>query len=203
MPSRFKKPKIKRSNPKELDKISKRVKGKAFVEVGIIKGEPKEVRRGGKIEIEAAISTAEVAYYNEFGAEINHPGGTPYIIVEGGKAVFVKKGTPGIVGVTKPHKIVIPERPFFRSTIKEEKKNLQKLRVDLSKKMVAGKRDLNSSLSLLGDHLAQKIREKIVELKSPGNAASTKRKKGSSNPLYDTGQMAQSITYAVKNGKPK
>ena len=61
MPSRFKKPTTRRSNPNALNKISKRLKKSAHVEVGIIKPEQKEDSEG--------LTVAEVAFYNEFGTE--------------------------------------------------------------------------------------------------------------------------------------
>jgi hypothetical protein len=41
----------------------------------------------------------------------------------------------------------------------------------------------------------------MVSLQTPGNAASTKRAKGSSNPLIDTGQLLGSITFVVTDEK--
>ncbi|WP_368648553.1 hypothetical protein ABRZ03_02350 [Castellaniella ginsengisoli] len=47
------------------------------------------------------------------------------------------------------------------------------------------------------------IKQYITDLDSPPNAASTVRKKGSSNPLIDTGNMRDSVTSAVVRKKPK
>jgi len=43
----------------------------------------------------------------------------------------------------------------------------------------------------------------MTELNAPPNAPSTIAKKGSSNPLIDTGALRQSITYKIENGKPQ
>ncbi|BCQ68236.1 hypothetical protein PEQA60_22260 [Pseudomonas sp. Eqa60] len=40
----------------------------------------------------------------------------------------------------------------------------------------------------------------MTELRTPPNAASTIRQKGSSNPLIDTGAMRQSVTHKVSIG---
>lgn len=59
---------------------------------------------------------------HEYGGTIPHPGGTPYIVVEGGKAVFVsiakaqeiEAKTGRKLPVTKPHSITMKARPFLR-----------------------------------------------------------------------------------------
>lgn len=64
---------------------------------------------------------------HEYGGTIPHPGGTPYIVVEGGKAVFVSIGkaqeieakTGRKLPVTKPHSITMKARPFLRPGLRE------------------------------------------------------------------------------------
>lgn len=45
--------------------------------------------------------------------------------------------------------------------------------------------------------------EYIRDLKDPPNAPSTIKKKGSDNPLVDTGALMQSVTYKVQNKMPE
>lgn len=52
------------------------------------------------------------ARIHEFGGTINHPGGTPYKIVDG-RAVFVSKAEGADLPKTKPHPIKIPARPYI------------------------------------------------------------------------------------------
>src|ERR1700686_544474 len=64
-------------------------------------------------------SIASVARLNEFGGEIEHPGGTKYItdaIVKGAAvgSRFVTKEFQGDHSTTGPHNITIPARPFMR-----------------------------------------------------------------------------------------
>lgn len=59
------------------------------------------------------------AMIHEYGGTIEHPGGTPYMIVEGGKAVFLKKGDDRAIGKTKPHDIKIEARPYIAPAMKE------------------------------------------------------------------------------------
>jgi len=41
------------------------------------------------------------------------------------------------------------------------------------------------------------VQEYMTNLKSPANAPSTIKRKGSANPLIDTGQQRQSVTYSI------
>ena len=43
----------------------------------------------------------------------------------------------------------------------------------------------------------------ITDLDSPPNAPSTIKRKGSANPLIDTGNMRQSVTYAIADQMPE
>lgn len=47
------------------------------------------------------------------------------------------------------------------------------------------------------------IRQYITDLNTPPNAPSTIKRKGSSNPLIDTGAMRQSVTSTVVRKKPQ
>lgn len=79
-----------------------------------------------KGETAARISfNKEYAAIQEFGGTINHPGGTPYIII-GGQAVFIsnekaaeREGKGLYVKRTKPHTIHVPARPYLRPALKE------------------------------------------------------------------------------------
>ena len=69
----------------------------------------------GKINIEIG-SNLTYAAIHQFGGDINHPGGTPYISLGNGLVRFVKKETASKLGIekkTKPHIIRMPARPFL------------------------------------------------------------------------------------------
>lgn len=91
----------------------------------------------------------------------------------------------------------IPERSFIRSTIQKEKKNIIALQRKLWKQIVSGKMKIDTGLGLLGEFMADAIRKKIVSLSSPANKPATIAAKGSSNPLIDTGQLKNSISFEV------
>lgn len=64
-------------------------------------------------------------------------------------------------------------------------------------RLIAGElRGGRSNHGLLGVVAAGDVQEAILTLASPPNAPETIAKKGSSNPLIDTGQLRQSITWA-------
>lgn len=60
------------------------------------------------------LTMAELGAIHEFGATIEHPGGTPYYTDENGKTVFVSKDKGADLPKTKPHTIIIPTRSFLR-----------------------------------------------------------------------------------------
>jgi len=93
----------------------------------------------------------------------------------------------------------IPERSFMRSTVKEKRKEVNALNRKLLIAVQTGKYSFSKALGILGSFVADAISRKIVTLKQPPNALSTILAKGSSNPLVDTGQLKNSITWKVEN----
>lgn len=91
----------------------------------------------------------------------------------------------------------IPERSFMRTTIAQEKRAIVTMQKKLLKKVQAGDMSMEKALGLIGDFMRAKISEKITNLSAPANAPQTVAKKGSSNPLVDTGQLRNSITFEV------
>lgn len=143
------------------------------------------------------ITKAQLAAVHEFGATIKHPGGTPYKMV-GGKAVFCKPGTPGIVGVTQPHEIKIPARSFLRATVDENMPRIEALISGEIDALVAGTRKPLQSAERLGLALQGMVQKRISDGISPPLKASTIRRKGSDKPLVDTGELKSDITFQVK-----
>ena len=95
----------------------------------------------------------------------------------------------------------IPERPFLRVAIyKNRNKYVRLNRINLVK-MMRGQMQMEQALGLLGEMAKGDV---VTEIKSgdfaPLKAATIKRK-GSSRPLIDTGQMVQSMQWelGVKN----
>ena len=88
----------------------------------------------------------------------------------------------------------IPARSFLRSTFDENLPAYEKMLKRLVK-TISPKRSAEQAAALLGIKMVADVQAKIVSLTDPPNAPSTIAKKGSSNPLIDTGRMRQSIAY--------
>ena len=92
-----------------------------------------------------------------------------------------------------------PERSYLRSTMAE---NLDKYMALLGKYVgdEAHTPDgMRKALARLGLVVVSDVQKKIVSIKDPPNAESTKRaKKGADNPLIDTGRLRQSIDFEVR-----
>jgi hypothetical protein len=140
---------------------------------------------------------------NEFGATINHPGGTDFGYktqrdAEQGKVRFLKSGTGFMrLGRTGPHVITIPERSFLRSGIIEGKpKIIEKVESGIGL-FLDGRKSLNQVLSAIGQFASNLVKKKIRSGPFKPNAPATRRKKRSSRPLIDTGRMRNSITHEI------
>lgn len=165
------------------------------VAVGIIKGKASgRVYANGKTAL-------DIGTIHEYGASFMHPGGTWYTIGKNGQAVFTKKGNPSAVGVTKPHQINIPQRSFLRTPFIVKKGDLEKLLRDQFKLIVEQGKDAIKALKTVGIG-AEDISKGAFTTGGYGQwkglKASTKRKKGSSQTLIDTGTLRSSITSEVR-----
>ena len=92
----------------------------------------------------------------------------------------------------------ITERPFFRGAMAENKGSYGALMRSDAKKIVSGEQTMRRTLDRLGLKAQGDVQQSIVDLRTPGNAESTKKKKGSSNPLIDTGAMRAAVSFKVE-----
>lgn len=90
----------------------------------------------------------------------------------------------------------IPERSFIRSTHDENRQKIRLFKRRLAKQIAKGM-EIETALKILGEWMQAKQIQKIDRLRTPPNAPSTIRRKKSSNPLVDIGQMKQNIRYQV------
>lgn len=91
----------------------------------------------------------------------------------------------------------IPARPFLLNAIRDNRaKYLNAMRVS-APKILRGETSLNTVLTKLGIVAQGDIQMSITNLRDPPNARSTILAKGSSNPLIDTGEMRQAVTWKV------
>lgn len=148
------------------------------------------------------LHVAQVAFWNEYGVEIEVPERqiTIYRLINQKSGEFkrngrfVRKAVSNFATThTSPaHKINIPPRPFFRSTVSENK---DKWVASLPK--LVEKQGINKGLSLLGEVVKGDLVESIMTWTTPPNALSTIKLKGRDAPLRDTMQMSRSIGVEV------
>lgn len=96
----------------------------------------------------------------------------------------------------------IPERSFIRSWFDANISAIQQKVRFLYNKVSEGKMTAKTALATLGQWAQDRIRKSILEFTSPPNKPMTIRRKGSSHPLIDTGQMLNSIHHTEHYGKP-
>lgn len=100
--------------------------------------------------------------------------------------------------------VVIPPRPFIRTTMEEKKDFFSQLTYNALVRITSLKSDPIMELNRIGLAIASAIQAKITNGPWVANARSTKKRKGSSRPLIDTGRMRASIRHAVvKKGDEK
>lgn len=91
----------------------------------------------------------------------------------------------------------IPERPFMRNAMRENKtKYLNALKTSASK-IVRGEATLQQTMQKLGVFAQGHIQAEITSLSAPPNSPVTIDLKGSSNPLIDSGEMRGAVTFKV------
>ena len=92
----------------------------------------------------------------------------------------------------------IPERPFFRRALAEAERGVSNILAKgiETKKMVVDER----LAGRVGAYVAGQVMESISALKGPPNAPETIARKGSTNPLIDTGMMRASVGWSVEEG---
>lgn len=93
--------------------------------------------------------------------------------------------------------IGVPERPFM---IPAGYKAANKT-INITVQSIAGGMDESQALSRAGIMLKNAIQREITNLKEPPNAQSTILKKGSSNPLIDTGLMRSKVEWKLRTPK--
>lgn len=152
---------------------------------------------------------AGIAAVQDGGATISHPGGTPYKFGKNGEVVFVEKGTPNPAGVTKPHTIVIPPRPFMKPSVEDNKEDFVGQIEQVSRKFLNGQISEQQAAEMIGKAAAGNIKKAIAKV-NKGLAASTKaqrrrkyakssnnleeeQKKSLYKPLVNTGHMIETV----------
>lgn len=93
----------------------------------------------------------------------------------------------------------MPARPFIRTTFSRDRDKIQNyLSAEVKKMIETGDIDAEATFNRIGAYSKSLVQKNIREGPWVPNAPSTIRKKGSSRPLIDTGQMRQSVQYVVR-----
>lgn len=156
----------------KLPKISRTIEalGKKSIEIGAIQGEH-----------------AWLAGIHEYGCDIEvTPKMRAFLHYQG---LHLKDSTTHIK---------IPERSFLRASHDTNGEAVLKQSERALGQVVVGNMSLEQYMDMVGRDYVTMIKDYIVELDSPPNHPFTTEQKGSSNPLVDTGNLVESISYRVK-----
>lgn len=142
-------------------------------------------------------NNAALLQIHEFGAVIDHPGGTPYVHVGPGRVKFVSKDHPNPDGKTDPHKIRIPARPVLRGSMEDHKGEIQNFANRAIIDLMRGRSTLDRMLNALGIKAKGIVKSYFGSSELEPNAKSTIRQKESTSPLIDDGHLRRAIDYEV------
>lgn len=92
----------------------------------------------------------------------------------------------------------IPERPFMRNTMRKNKNKYRDVLKKIAEGILNGDTDFRTAMNKLAILAQGDVQSEITSLRKPPNASSTIKKKGSSNPLIDTGAMRQAVTWELR-----
>lgn len=92
----------------------------------------------------------------------------------------------------------IPERSFMRTSLEQNRNKRKTLNEQNLKKVLNGGMSVDAALGQLGLMASSDIKEQIKNGSFTPLKAATIKRKGSSKPLIDTGQMRQSVTYELE-----
>ena len=81
----------------------------------------------------------------------------------------------------------IPSRPALRNSLDSNKEKIFAFSEKLLAGVMSGRLTTRQALSALGEFQQSNMQKSITKLRDPANAPKTVKKKGSSNPLVDTG----------------
>lgn len=95
----------------------------------------------------------------------------------------------------------VPARSFIRATVDAKRADILKLQVALAQQVLLGKITPEQALSQLGAKVAAWMKTRIAEGIAPPLSEATIKRKGSSVPLIDTGQLRSSITHVVEGAR--
>ena len=121
-----------------------------------------------------------------------------------------KSDNPGEVGpsiidvaIKNNYGLGVPQRDFMTPSAKKWMKFVNESLDQVKEGINTGKIDPEKFLSAMGQKGSDIISKEIIDLDTPPNSPYTIAKKGSSNPLVDTGDMARSTTWELRKAERK
>lgn len=91
----------------------------------------------------------------------------------------------------------IPPRPWLHLAMVKNRAEYSHLFKSLGARIITGSMSIETAVRTIGIKAQGDVQKSLIALRLPPNAPSTIRKKGSSNPLIDTGEMNQSTTHQL------
>lgn len=91
--------------------------------------------------------------------------------------------------------IRVPERSFIRSSFDDNHDRIIKQTERALGQVLGGQMSIDDLLDLYGEQMSTAIKKRIRDINSPALHPYTIAKKGSSNPLIDSGGLVESITW--------
>lgn len=158
---------------KNIEKLKSRK-----IKVGVFGGEKHE---GSDIDL------VDLASIHEYGCDIPV---TPKM-----RAWFAYNGYPLKKSTTV---IRIPERSFIRSGFDENVDKIADKVQEVIPSVLESEVDPDIFMNAIGLEFAGLIQKKLRSIQDPPNSQMTIDRKGSSNPLQDTGQLVESIRHEVE-----
>lgn len=100
-------------------------------------------------------------------------------------------------GANLNDRVEIPARRFLDVAIDNNQRKYSNMAKEMVPLVLDGEITMDQLLDRLGLTAAADVQDYMVELKDPPNAPYTIKKKGSANPLIDTGHLRQSIRHEI------
>lgn len=97
----------------------------------------------------------------------------------------------------------IPARPFLDVGVEKAIPEINKEIEEGIEDIIEGKSDMDKVLNRIGLIAVGYVQQEITDIRTPPNSPETIKRKKSSNPLIDTGNMRQSTTYILTKNKPQ
>lgn len=132
-------------------------------------------------------------------AHVGVPGGATPPVDDDGKPLGISMAELAYIHEKGSLANKLPSRPLMRQTKTRVEKKFVRLLANGYKRVIKGA-DAESILRMIGVAYEGEIKRSFVVETFVANTEATKKRKGSSRPLIDTGALRQSITSKVVKG---